>query len=120
MARRLVTKKDAKQVVQLRDQEKCTWFQIAEATGWSPMVVWQHYHRVRAYDKTRPWARRYRIGPGLRFGRLVVISTHSKKRILTSRPAQARTAGASAIAERKSFRARECESWSRWPFAGMK
>ena len=86
MARRLVTKKDAKQIVQLRDQEKCTWFQIAEATGWSPMVVWQHYHRVRPYDKTRPWARRYRIGPGLRFGRLVVISTHSKKRILTSRP----------------------------------
>ena len=43
-----------------------------------------------------------------------------KKGFLRRVRAQARTAGASAIAERKSFRARECESWSRWPFAGMK
>src|SRR2546430_8487843 len=53
----------------LREEKKLTWQQIAKATGWCAMSIWNHYHAVRPYDTTRPWARRYRMKPGLRVGR---------------------------------------------------
>src|SRR4051812_18566932 len=74
MPRRLVPKQDVQTIVRLRDQEKYTWLQIAESLGWSPMAAWQHYHRVRPYDKTRPWARKCLVKPGARFSRLTVQS----------------------------------------------
>ena len=86
MPRRLVSKQDVQRIVQLRDQEKRTWFQIAACLGWSPMAVWQHYHRVRPYDKTRPWARKRDIEPGDRSGRLTVVSIFYKKETPRSGP----------------------------------
>jgi hypothetical protein len=74
MPRRLVSKQDVQKIVRLRDHEKRTWFQIAASIGWSPMAVWQHYHRVRPYDKSRRWARKCIVKPGARFGRLTVKS----------------------------------------------